>query len=178
MKKIRAKVAPFNKCQQPVDPNPFKVGDLIYIFQQPMEREHKLTPKWHGPFKVLQIPNPFQVVYEDFGREKISHIVFCKNATSIDMQAPPTMDRGVYKSWEKSPASIPAPQRISFGSNMGIDQVFLHVDGQVKEVRHPEQWPTDSLFEEDQHVLITWHCSVGKRPQNSLGDILRRLGCT
>ena len=43
-----------------------------------MERTHKLSPKWRGPFKVNKIPNPFQVHYEDEGREKVTHVRNCK----------------------------------------------------------------------------------------------------
>ena len=39
-----------------------------------MEKTHKLSPHWRGPFSILGIPNSFQVIYLDLGREKISHI--------------------------------------------------------------------------------------------------------
>ena len=75
---ISEKVRPFNKNKEKVGTNPFKEGDLILIHQQPMERMHKRSPKWQGPFKDKKIPNPFLVHYEDEGREKITHVRNCK----------------------------------------------------------------------------------------------------
>ena len=75
---IRRAVAPFNKHQVKAKENPFKVGELVIIFQQPMERDHKLSPKWRGPFPIVKIENPFQVCYNDRGREKIAHVQHCK----------------------------------------------------------------------------------------------------
>ena len=79
---IRRSVAPSNKRREEKRENPFKVGELILIFQQPMEREHKLSPKWRGPFPIVRIENPFQVQYEDRGREKIAHVRHCKKLKS------------------------------------------------------------------------------------------------
>ena len=78
LREIREKVGPFNRSKEKVAINPFKEGDLILIHQQPMERTHKLSPKWRGPYKVNKIPNSFQVQYEDEGREKITHVRNCK----------------------------------------------------------------------------------------------------
>ena len=75
---IRRAVAPFNKQQVKPMENPFKVGELILIFQQPMEREHKLSPKWRGPFPITKIETPFQVCYDDRGREKVAQVRHCK----------------------------------------------------------------------------------------------------
>ena len=52
LREIRDKVLPFNKNKEKVTVNPFKEGDLILIHQQPMERTHKLSPKWQGPFRI------------------------------------------------------------------------------------------------------------------------------
>ena len=96
LREIREKVRPFNKNKEKVATNPFKEGDLILIHQQPMERMHKLSPKWQGPFKVNKIPNPFQVQYEDEGREKVTHVSNCKKfrvATS-DGNKPPIIAKG------------------------------------------------------------------------------------
>ena len=65
-------MAPFNRQQEKKKENPFKVGELVLIFQQPMGRDHKLSPKWRGPFSIIKIENPFQVCYDDRGREKIA----------------------------------------------------------------------------------------------------------
>ena len=61
-----------------------------------MERTHKLSPKWRGPFKVNKIPNPFQVQYEDEGREKITHVRNCKKfrGPTSDGNKPPIVAKG------------------------------------------------------------------------------------
>ena len=76
--------------------NPFKEGDLIPIYQQQMEKTHKLPPRWRGPFSITKIPNSFQVIYLDGGREKVTHIRHCKKfrekAIPAKDEAPPTDD--------------------------------------------------------------------------------------
>ena len=47
-----------------------------------MKRDHKLSPKWRGPFPIVRIENPFQVHYEDRGREKTAHVRHCKKFKS------------------------------------------------------------------------------------------------
>ena len=71
-------MAPFNRQQEKKKENPFKVEELILIFQLPMKRDHTLSPKWRGPFPIIKIENPFQVCYDDRGREKIAHVQHCK----------------------------------------------------------------------------------------------------
>ena len=78
LKEILGKVQPFNKSKEKVAVNLFKEGDSIHKRQPPMERTHKLSPKWRGPFKVTKIPHPFQVHYADEGREKVTHVRNCK----------------------------------------------------------------------------------------------------
>ena len=53
LRDIRRSVAPFNKQKRERRENPFKVGELILIFQQPLERDHKLSPKWLAPPLVI-----------------------------------------------------------------------------------------------------------------------------
>ena len=65
LQEIRRLVAPFNKQQVKTKENSFKVGELVLIFQQPMERDHKLSPKWRGSFPIIKIDNPFQICYDD-----------------------------------------------------------------------------------------------------------------
>ena len=48
-----------------------------------MERDHKSSPKWRGPFPVVRIENPFQVHYENRGKEKIAHVRHCKRFNSV-----------------------------------------------------------------------------------------------
>ena len=45
--------------------NPYQVGNLIYAMTTPPERASKLSPRWKGPFRVCQVPDEYQVVYED-----------------------------------------------------------------------------------------------------------------
>ena len=45
LRDIRSSVAPFNQQKEKKKENPFKDGELVLIFQQPMERDHKLSPK-------------------------------------------------------------------------------------------------------------------------------------
>ena len=78
LREIRRTVAPFNRQQEKAKENPFKVGELVLIFQQPMERDHNLFPKWRRPFPIVKVENPFQVCYDDRGREKIAHARHCK----------------------------------------------------------------------------------------------------
>ena len=66
---IMRTVTPCKKQQEKTKESPFKVGELVLIFQQRMERDHKLSPKWRGPFPIVKIENPFQVCYDDRGRE-------------------------------------------------------------------------------------------------------------
>ena len=86
LQEIRRTVAPFNRRQEKKKENLFKVGELVLIFQQPMERDYKLSPKWRGPFPIIKIENPFQVCYDDRRREKIAHVRHCKKfKTSHDL---------------------------------------------------------------------------------------------
>ena len=103
LKKIRKKVAPFNRAYERPQSNPFKSGDLILIYQQQMEKSHKLSPRWRGPFPVIKTPNSFQVVYMDDEREKISHISDCKRFreknANAGKEAPPPARRHLNKTW-------------------------------------------------------------------------------
>ena len=60
-----------------------------------MKKTHKLSPRWQGPFSIVKIPNSFQVIYLDEGREKITHISNCKKfqkIVSTGKEAPPPGD--------------------------------------------------------------------------------------
>ena len=48
LQEIKIIVAPFNRKQEKAKETLYKVGNLVLIFQQPMERDHKLSPKWRG----------------------------------------------------------------------------------------------------------------------------------
>ena len=77
LKEIGKRVAPFNRAAKQPMANPFKEGDFIFIYQQQMEKTHKLSPRWRGPFSIIKTPNSFQVIYLDEGREKVTHIRHC-----------------------------------------------------------------------------------------------------
>ena len=78
LRDIREKVTPFNRNKEKVVKNPFKEGDLILIHQQPMERTHKLSHRWRGPYEVTEVIKPFQVQYQDGEKPKITHVRNCK----------------------------------------------------------------------------------------------------
>ena len=71
-REIWEKVGPFNRNKEKVVKNPFKEGDLVLVHQQPMERTHKLSPRWRCPYEVTKVPNPFQVQYQD-GEKQNNH---------------------------------------------------------------------------------------------------------
>ena len=89
-------MAPCNRASKWPMANPFKERDLILIYQQQMEKTHKMSPRWRGPFSVIKIPNSFQVIYLDEGREKVTHIRHCKKfrekVIPVKDEAPPTDD--------------------------------------------------------------------------------------
>ena len=57
---------------------------------------HKLSPPWQELYKVIKIPNSFQVVYEDQETEKITHTSNCKKfhekLARVEEEAPPPGD--------------------------------------------------------------------------------------
>ena len=60
--------------------NPYQVGSLIYAMTTPPERASKLSPRWKGPFRVCQVPNEYQVVYEDGEVQRTIHVNHAKPA--------------------------------------------------------------------------------------------------
>ena len=48
------------------------------VMMQTGEREHKLSPKWKGPFRVTKILNNFQVQYVEMGHTREANILYCK----------------------------------------------------------------------------------------------------
>ena len=46
LREIRKQVAPFNRAAKRPPANPFEGGDLILIYQQQMEKTHRLSPRW------------------------------------------------------------------------------------------------------------------------------------
>ena len=78
LREVRRRVTPFNQATHQPAANSFQLGDLVLIYQQQMEKTHRLSPRWRGPFKVTEIINSFQVTYEDQGKRKITLISNCK----------------------------------------------------------------------------------------------------
>ena len=70
LREVRRRDMPFNQATHQPAANPFQERDLILIYQQQMEKTHKLSPRRQGPIKVTKIINLFQVTYEDQGRKK------------------------------------------------------------------------------------------------------------
>ena len=54
LREIRKRVAPFNRAAKRPLANPFKEGDQILIYQQQMEKTHKLSPRW----QIIPLKNP------------------------------------------------------------------------------------------------------------------------
>ena len=72
-REVREKVTPFNRNQEKVAKNPFQEGEFILVHHQPMERTHKLSLWWRGPYEVTKVINPFHLQYED-GERQITHV--------------------------------------------------------------------------------------------------------
>ena len=74
--------------------NPYQEGSLIYAMTilppPPLERASNLSPRWKGPFCVCQVPNEYQVVYEDGDVQRTIHINHTKPAkfTAPDLPEP------------------------------------------------------------------------------------------
>ena len=96
LREARKRVAPFSQAASRPLAKSFREGDLILIYQQQMEKTHKLSPRWRGPLKMIKSPNSFQVIYNDQGREKITHMSNCKKfqerLVGMRTQAPPPGD--------------------------------------------------------------------------------------
>ena len=56
----------------------------------PPERASKLSPRWKGPFRIYQIPNEYQVIYEDGEVQRTIHVNHAKPAkfTASDLPEP------------------------------------------------------------------------------------------
>ena len=70
--------------------NPYQVGSLIYAMTTPPEHASKLSPHWKGPYRVCQVPNKYQVVYEDGEVQRTIHINHAKpeKLTAPDLPDP------------------------------------------------------------------------------------------
>ena len=46
----------------------------------PPERASKLSPRWKGPFCICQVPNDYQIIYEDGEVQRTIHVNHAKPA--------------------------------------------------------------------------------------------------
>ena len=60
LREVRQRMSP---TEAPDRPNPYQLGNLIWISTPPLERTSKLSPKWMGPFGGVKVPNLYQVTY-------------------------------------------------------------------------------------------------------------------
>ena len=77
LREVLWRVAP---TSAPTHPNPYEPGNLIWVTTPPLERTSKLSTKWIGPYWILKVPNPFQVVYATGAGTYIVHIHLTKPA--------------------------------------------------------------------------------------------------
>ena len=74
-------------------PNPYQEGSLVYVSTTPPERTSKLAPRWKGPYRVVRVPNDYQVVYDEDGIERIVHTNHVKpaklTAPGLPLPTPP-----------------------------------------------------------------------------------------
>ena len=60
---------------------PYQPGDAILVAVSPIDYQHRFTPNWKGPFKVIRAPNHFQVVYDLGSEECTVHVNNVKRYT-------------------------------------------------------------------------------------------------
>ena len=77
LREVHQRVAP---RAAPTRQNPNQPGSLIWVSTPPLERTSKLSPKWIGPFRVLKVPNPYQVAYASGVGPQTMHIHHTKPA--------------------------------------------------------------------------------------------------
>ena len=70
--------------------NPYPEGSLIFAMTTPPELTSKLAPRWKEPFCVCQVPNDYQVVYEDGEVQWAIHVNHAKPTkfTAPDLPEP------------------------------------------------------------------------------------------
>ena len=84
----------------PTSPNPYELGNLIWVAPPPLERISKLSYKWIGPHRVLKVPNSYQVVYAKGAGTLTVHIHHTKPAL-LDLIMQELQDE------DDPPASLP-----------------------------------------------------------------------
>ena len=66
--------------EAPIKPNPYAIGDSIWVQTTPPERTSKLSAKWKGPYTILEVPNAYQVTYSTPQGPRLVHINHTKPA--------------------------------------------------------------------------------------------------
>ena len=166
---VRKQVAPFNQAASQLLANPFRGGDLILIYQQQMEKTHKLSPRWRGQFKIIKTPNSFQVVYDDQEKEKITHVSNCKKfqerLVGVGDEAPPPGD-AIPK--QKKPVNQMNSQNVPSSGNK---MTLCHFEVRVRGMTHAFDGPSRFLLwlqgEEDTSANI---CVQGVRARGEAGS--------
>ena len=77
LKEVHRRVAPMVASTRP---NPYELGNLIWVTTPPLERSSKLSLKWIGPYWVMKVLNPYQEVYARGAGAHIVHIHHTKPA--------------------------------------------------------------------------------------------------
>ena len=91
--------------------NPYQVESLIYVMTTPPESASKLSPLWKGPFRVCQVPNEYQVVYEDGEVQQTIHVNHTKRAkfTAPNLPEPVPTPEAPHPPLEYLPAGLARP---------------------------------------------------------------------
>ena len=92
--------------------NPYQVGSLIYAMTTPLEHASKLSPCWKGPYCVCQIPNEYQLVYEDGEVQRTIHINHAKPVkfTAPDLPEPVPIPKAPRPPLGYLPAGLARPR--------------------------------------------------------------------
>ena len=70
-------VLPWKRGKERTDYNPYKVGDYILVSVFPVS-SNKLSNKWSGPHIITNIPNPYQVEFQEEGANRRVNIKHTK----------------------------------------------------------------------------------------------------
>ena len=139
LREVRRRVTPFNQATRQPAANPFQEGDLTLIYQQPMEKTHKQSPRWRGPFRVTKIINSFQVTYEDQGKRKITHINNCKKYYDqlVDMGGEATPPSDLMLEVKKWAVRTNCQKPSSSRSKMSLSHFVVRVGDEMQSFDEP-----------------------------------------
>ena len=133
-------------------------------------------------------------MYNDCGREKISHITFCKKVLvagklstndrsnqliNCQTQTTPLSRKRGYKRNPQVRTFNSVPQRLNLGTNMFIHHItFISAAGRVA-VYDLDDWPKEGChYPDDAEIEVQWRMNQFHHPQSKrLEQALRTLGC-